>query len=81
MKWKIVRNGEPDFYDTHITGTCKRTGETAEVTSCFSGKKECKTDLQKTYRFLGYKCSLQTKDGYQDPACLDVCPLIRKEHL
>ena len=81
MAWKVVRNGEPDTYNTKVTGTCKQTGDTAEVTSFFSGRVECKTDLQKTYRFKGYKCSLQEDSDYQDPTCVNVCPLIQKEHL
>ena len=80
MAGKIVRNGEPDFYNTKISGICKLTGESAEVTSFFGGRVECKTDLQKTYRFKGYKCSLQ-KAGCQNPACMDVCRLIQKERL
>ena len=80
MTWKEVRNGEPDTYITKMTGICKQTDERAEVTSFFSGRKECKSDLQKTYRFQGYKCSLQ-KPGCSNPACMDVCPLIQKERL
>lgn len=80
MAWKEVRNGEPDNYNTKNIGICKLTGESAEVTSFFGGRVECPTDLQKTYRFKGYKCSLQ-KTGCQNPACIDVCPLIQKEHL
>lgn len=82
MAWKEVRNGEPDNYNTKNSGVCKlQTGKRAEVTSFFCGRVECKADLQKTYRFKGYKCSLQEDTGYQDPACLDVCPLIQKKHL
>lgn len=77
MAWKEVRNGEPDTYSTKMTGDCKQTGENAEVTSFFNGRKECKTDLQKTYRFAGYRCSL----GHSNPSCVDVCPLIQKERL
>lgn len=79
MAWEEVRND--GNYNTKISGICKHTGERAEVTSFFSGRVECKTDLQKTYRFKGYKCSLQEQSGYPNPACLDVCPFIQKEHL
>ena len=29
---------------------------------------------------MGYKCSLQDESGFPNPACIDVCPLIQKEH-
>ena len=77
MAWKEVRNGQPDTYNTKMSGICKQTGKTAEVISFFGGKVECKTDLQKTYRFKGFRCNLQE----ENPSCIDECPLIQKEHL
>ena len=63
------------------SGTCKFYGQQAGVTSFFSGTMECRTDLQKTYRFKGYKCSLQEKNVFHNPACLEECFLIQKEYL
>lgn len=80
MTWKERCNGEQTFLDTTYSGICKICGKRAEVTSFFSSSMECKTDLQKTYRFRGYKCSLQGEKDFLDPACMDECPLIRKEH-
>ena len=81
MAWKEIRNGEPAFFDTANSGICKFSGKRAEVTSFFRGTVECKTDLKKTYRFKGYKCSLQETDGFPNPACIDECPLIEKRKL
>ena len=75
---KIVTNNEK-LIETH--GKCKRSGEEATVTSRFLGSFECKTDLQKTYHFVGYTCSLIRKNAFIDPACMDECKLIQKEYL
>lgn len=80
MRWKEVRNREPDTDNIVISGICEYTGKPVEVTSAFGGKVECTTDLQKTYRFKGFKCSLEGEGGYPNPSCEDVCPLIRKKH-
>lgn len=77
MAWKEIRNGEPDTYKITTPGICKQTGKTAEVTSFFCGRIECKTDLQKTYGFKGFGCSLHA----ENPSCVDMCPLIQKERL
>lgn len=76
---KEIRNGEPVYRNTTNSGICKRSGKKAEVTSFFIGSVECRTDLGKTYRFKGYKCSLNEKSGHINPACLNECPLIQKE--
>ena len=81
MVRKTVRNGEETIQNITCSGTCKFFGCRAEVASVFYGTMECKTDLQKTYRFKGYKCSLQKEHGFSNPACMDECPLIQKEHL
>ena len=81
MAWKEIRNGEPEFRNTSNSGICKLSGKQAKVISFFHGTMECKTDAQKTYRFKGYKCSLQEQDGYPNPTCMDGCPLIQKELL
>ena len=78
---KEIRNGEPTFIETIQPGICKRFGKKAEVTSCFMGTVECRTDLQKTYRFKTYKCSLQQGTRHMDLTCMDECPLIQKEYL
>lgn len=81
MAWNEIRNGESAFSRTRNSGICKFYGKRAEVTSFFSSTMECKTDLQKTYRFKGYKCSLKDEKGFPDPACVNECPLIQKERL
>lgn len=81
MVWKEIRNGEPSSLQTTLSGICETYKKKAEVTSFFGGMVEYKTDLQKTYRFKGYICSLQKENGYQDPNCVNCCPLIQKEYL
>lgn len=81
MAWKEIRNGEPAFRNTSNSGICKLYGMQAEVISFFHGTVECKTDVQKTYRFKGYKCSLQEQGEYSNPTCMDECPLIQKKLL
>lgn len=81
MTWKEIRNRELLSRNTISSGICKLSGMQAEVTTFYSGSVECKTDATKTYRFKGYKCSLQEKAGYPNPACIDECPLIQKEYL
>ncbi len=81
MAWNEIRNGEPSSCNTTNIGICKLSGEQAEVTSFYRGSVECKTDAIKTYRFKGYRCSLQEQGGYPNPTCLDMCPLIQKEYL
>ena len=75
---KIVTNDEK-LIKRH--GKCKISGEEATVTSRFIGSYVCKTDLQKSYRFVGYNCSLMGKNVFSDPTCMDKCPLIQKELL
>lgn len=81
MTWKEIRNGESASLNTTNSGICKFYGKQAEVTSYFSGTAECKINLQKTYRFKGYICSLQEKNSFPNPTCMDECPLIQKDHL
>ena len=81
MTWKEMCNGEQSSLEVKYLGNCKFCGKRVEVTSFFSSSMECKTDLQKTYRFKGYKCNLQEEKGFFNPACMHECPLIRKEHL
>lgn len=81
MAWKEIHNGEPNSYNITNSGICKRDERQAKVTSFFVGNNECRTDLQKTYHFSGYNCSLQEENGYQNPSCMENCLLIRKEYL
>ena len=81
MIWKEIRNGEPDSHNIMLSGNCKIFEKKAEVTTFFRGTVECKTDLQKTNRFKGYKCSQQEEKGHQNPDCVNVCPLIQKDYL
>ena len=80
MIWKEIRNGEPDFLNIKNSGICNLCGKHAEVTSIFRGLIECRTDLQKTYCFKGYKCSLQEANGYQNLECTDSCNIIQKDY-
>ena len=79
MDWDVIRKGEPDSTNIKNFGICMLYAKQAEVTSFFRGTIECRTDLQKTYRFKGYKCSLQ-ETSYPHPACMDSCPLIQKKY-
>ena len=79
MAWNVIRNGETDSTNIKNSGICKLYAKQVEVTSFFGGIIECRTDLQKTYRFKGYKCSLQ-EGRYHNPACMDSCPLIQKKY-
>lgn len=81
MGWEITRNRENAVSNTTITGFCRLYEENAEVTSFYRCRIECKTDLQETYSFKGYKCSLEEKNGVINPSCVDNCPFIRKKHL
>lgn len=81
MGWKETRNENLISPKTINSGICRFCGKQAEVTSFFRGSIECKTDSQETYRFKGYKCSLQEEKGSTNPACIDECPLIQKDFL
>lgn len=81
MRWKKMTDKEEIFPKTTCSGTCKLYGQQAEVTSFFCGTVECRTDLQRTYRFKGYKCSLQEKNDFHNPVCMEECFLIQKEYL
>lgn len=78
MAWKEIHNRASASPTITNSGICKLYEKQAEVTSLLGSTVECKTDLQKTYHFVGYKCSLQKEDGFPDPACIDVCHLIQK---
>lgn len=77
--WKEIRHGESASREITNSGICELSGMRADVISFYGGSFECKTDAIKTYRFKGYKCSLQEKNGYPNPACMDECPLIQKK--
>ena len=79
MAWKEKRNEGSSSHGIPHSGPCEFCGKLANVTSFFSRTFECKTDLQKTYRFKGYICDVQNEKGYSDPACMDKCSLIQKE--
>lgn len=81
MACKEMRNKEYESPKTTNRGICRYTGNKAEVTSYFRGTIECRTDLQNSNHFLGYKCSLQKETNYMNPACMDECRLIQKELL
>ena len=79
MKYKENRKVEPIYEKITKSGICSLCGEYAEVTSMFRGSIEHRNDLQGTYRFKGYKCSMEVKNRHQNPMCLDLCLLIQKE--
>lgn len=82
MGWKIVRNSNPDFREDCFTGACPRFGKTATITIKSVGSVLCKTDLQKTYRKLGMKCSLlDGTNGVGFSSCMDECPLELEKYL
>ena len=81
MAWKEIRNGEPTSPQITHSGICIISGKKAEVTTFFRGTVECKTDIQKTYRFKGDKCTLHEEKGYQNSNCDSMCPLIQKDYL
>lgn len=82
MAWKIIRNSEPDFREECFTGMCQRFGKTATITIISVGSMMCKTDLQKTYRKSGMRCSLLdgTNGGGSSP-CMKDCPLQPEKYL
>ena len=80
MSWTMVRNSEANSLSIPSLGKCPRFDKNATVTSFFVGNVVCKTDLQKTYRFVGVKCSLLegTEEESFSP-CMEDCPLaVRK---
>lgn len=77
MAWKEIHNGEPDFRKIPFYGICPKYNKEVTVTVFYLGTKICKTDLQKTYRKSGLKCSLL--DGTNEAsfsACTINCPLV-----
>ena len=80
MGWKETHMNGTDWKESTQPGVCKRCGKKAVVVSVFNGKVENKYDQQRTYDFIGYKCSLQ-ENSYVDPVCINDCPLIQKEWL
>jgi len=80
MKWKSVNGSEMKPCEELVFGKCPATGEDVCVTSIFSRRQVCKTDLQKTPIYSGYKCSLYEKPDTKFSECIE-CPLIRKERL
>jgi len=56
MAGRIINNSQPPFREEKFTVDCSRGKAT--VTAHYAGSQWCKTDLQKTYRLSGWKCSL-----------------------
>lgn len=77
-KWKTINSSEKGPCEKQVFGKCPATGEDVCVTSIFRLSKICKTDLQKTPIYSGYKCSFFEKSGTEFSECIE-CPLICKE--
>ncbi len=80
MKWKSVNGSKTKLCEELVFGKCPVTGEDVCVTSIFSRRQICETDLQKTPIYSGYTCSLYEKSDTKFSKCIE-CPLIRKEKL
>lgn len=79
MAWKIVNNSEPDFKEEKFVGECPMYRKDAMITVFFTGRKMCKTDLQKTYSESGRKCDLLLEaEGVSFTSCMESCPLVTK---
>ena len=81
MAWKIIRNSEPDFRDYHFSGICPKFDKESTVTTHCSGSVVCKTDLQKTYHPVGYKCSLLEQSKESASLCVETCPLVPEKYI
>lgn len=82
MAWKIARNSELDFREESFTGMCPRFGKKATITIKSVGSVMSKTDLQKTYRKSGIKCSLlDGTTGVGISFCTEKCPLEPEKYL
>ena len=82
MAWKIARNSELDYREDCFTGTCPRYGKKATITIKSVGSVMCKTDLQKTYRKSGMKCTLlDEKKEVGFSSCMEKCPLEPEKYL
>lgn len=82
MAWKIIRNAEPVFRDDSFSGKCPKFGKNAIITINSVGSVYCKTDLQKTYRKAGIKCSLL--EGTKEDSfsfCMENCPVVPEKYL
>ena len=79
MIGKIINNSEPDFKENQFEGKCPKYCKEVKVTVRYSGRKTCKTDLQKSYTEVGRKCSLLVETEKSLFAlCMENCPLVRK---
>lgn len=78
MAWKIINNSEPDCYKEEFSAECPKYHQTTTITRHFTGTKWCKTDLQKTYHFSGYKCTLlEDRSAHGFSPCAETCPLVQ----
>ena len=79
--YKENNNGKPIRSKVTHSGICKFYEKRADVTSFFIASLGGKTDLQRTYNYKGYKCSLQVEGCFPNPACIHECHLIQKIYL
>lgn len=80
MKWKVLNSSETKSCEEQVFGKCPVNGEDVCVTSIFNRRQICKTDLQKTPIYSGYKCNLYEKSDTGFPECIE-CPLVRTQKL
>ena len=82
MAWNIIRNSEPATRTDSFSGECPKFRKTATITIHSTGSVYCKTDLQKTYRKSGARCSLLecTNESAFSP-CMENCPLVPEKYL
>lgn len=82
MGYKEIRNLEPPIKEECFWGRCKRFGEKATVIVHYRGSTWCETDIHKTYRKAGVKCSLLegTNEAKFSP-CMENCSLVPGQYL
>lgn len=80
MKWKSVNGSEMKPCEELVFGKCPATGEDVCVTSIFSRRQVCKTDLQKRPYIQDINVVYMKKPDTKFSECIE-CPLIRKERL
>ena len=74
MAGKIINNSEPLFREVKSFVDCKKYHEKATIVANYMGTKWKDTDLCKTYRLSGWKCSLTQKiNNHGSLQCFD-CP-------
>lgn len=79
-KWYAIQN--PIFVKIVLLACVRDSAKKASITIKSVGSVMCKTDLQKTYRKSGMKCTLL--DGTNEvgfSCCIEKCPLEPEKYL